>query len=414
MNYSRLSVMPFALAAALGNLPTVMAQAAPAAPAAQTAPAAPATPTGPKPGDVTFSGLLDWYYGINFQHPSPNFAIPTIGGAIGGAQNAGRAFDYHNQFGLNLVELNFNRVAGKGFPLGITATLTAGDTPPVVYATEPGARSGFEGIQQLYLTYAPHLCGKDITVDFGKFVTSFGVEVIESASNDNYSRGLLFTYAIPFYHAGIRASIPLSNTFTILGELVNGWNNSTDDNGAKSLIAQLTWKPTAKWTHVLGVMGGSEGTGAYGVAVPRNGGGNITTNLAEWYSVYQATEKLKVTGLVDYVSAAGDVLGVHTSGNLLGLAIYGKYQFTPAVAFAARLEQFEDMPGAGAIKGLRFGAGYTKMNSATFTAEYATLHSHLVSRLEYRHDHSNNLLFVGNGRAVNDQDTLFFSQAYKF
>ena len=245
-------------------------------------------------------------------------------------------------------------------------------------------------------------------------MTPFGVEVIESASNDNYSRGFLFTYAIPFYHTGIRASAPLSNTLTILGELVNGWNNSTDDNGAKSLIAQLIWKPTAKWTHSLTFMGGSEGTGAYGVAVPRNGGGNITTNLSEWITAFQATDKLKLTGLVDYASAAGDVLGVHTSGNWLGIGAYARYQFTPTVAVAARLEQFEDMPGAGPVKGLKFGAGYTKMNSGTLTLEYTTLHSHLVSRLEYRHDHSNNSLFVGNGRTVRDQDTLFLGEAYKF
>ncbi len=416
MIHSRLSVIPFALAAALSNLPSVFAQAAaPAAPAAQTAPAAPAAPAGPKPGDISFSGLIDWYYGINFQHPSPNFTIGTTLGGITGAQNAGRAFDYHNQFGLSLAELNFTRVAGKGFPLGITATITAGDTPPVVYATEPGARAGFEGIQQLYLTYAPHVWGRDITVDFGKFVTPFGIEVIESPANDNYSRGFVFTYAIPLYHTGIRASVPLSNNLTILGELVNGWNNSTDDNGAKSLIAQLTWKPGPKWTHTFGFMGGSEGTGAYGVGLaPRNGGGNITTNLVEYLGVFQATDKLKLAGEVDYASAAGDVLGVHTSGNWLGVAAYARYQFTPSIATAVRVEQFEDMPGSGPVKGLRFGAGYTKMNSATFTLEYAALHSHLVSRLEFRHDHSNHSLFVGNNRTVFDQDTLFFGQAYKF
>ena len=39
-------------------------------------------------------------------------------------------------------------------------------------------------------------------MDFGKFVTSAGAEVIESKDNWNYSRSLLFAYAIPYWHFG--------------------------------------------------------------------------------------------------------------------------------------------------------------------------------------------------------------------
>ena len=38
--------------------------------------------------------------------------------------------------------------------------------------------------------------------DIGKFVTSAGAEVIESKDNWNYSRSLLFAWAIPYYHFG--------------------------------------------------------------------------------------------------------------------------------------------------------------------------------------------------------------------
>lgn len=113
-------------------------------PAAQAAPAAPAAPA---PGTVTVGGLIDGYYQLNFQHPkgSPTFAAPTTGGNSGGV-NATRAFDYHNNFGLSLGEVNITRTAGKGFPLGFTGTFTVGDTSPVVYAFEPGHRNGFEAI----------------------------------------------------------------------------------------------------------------------------------------------------------------------------------------------------------------------------------------------------------------------------
>ena len=37
-------------------------------------------------------------------------------------------------------------------------------------------------------------------MDFGKFVTSAGAEVIEAKDNWNYSRSLLFVNAIPYLH----------------------------------------------------------------------------------------------------------------------------------------------------------------------------------------------------------------------
>ena len=44
--------------------------------------------------------------------------------------------------------------------------------------------------------------------DVGKFVTPIGAEVIESQDNWNYTRSILFGYAIPFYHVGVRATCP--------------------------------------------------------------------------------------------------------------------------------------------------------------------------------------------------------------
>ena len=183
--------------------------------------AEPAAPAGPAPGTVSYSGLLDGSYQLNFQHQTPN---------------ATRAFDFHNNFALSLAEINITRTAGRGLPIGLTATLTLGDTPPVVQATEPGNRDGFKNIQQLYATYTPHVLGRDVAIDFGKFVTPFGVEVIESASNDNWSRGLNFVYAIPFYHVGFRVATPISKKINFTGGLVNGWNNARDDNNAKSFF----------------------------------------------------------------------------------------------------------------------------------------------------------------------------------
>lgn len=375
--------------------------------------AQPAAPAGPAPGAVTVTGLIDGYFQTNYQHPSskgkPTFAVPFSG------VNATRAFDYKDGFALSLAEININRTAGKGFPLGITATLTAFDTPPVVYATEPGAKAGYEAIQQLYLTYTPNIFGHDVAIDFGKFVTSFGNEVIESSSNDNYSRGLLFTYAIPFYHTGFRLATPITKQLALTLGVVNGWNNTADDNDDKSFFAAFSWTPDPHFTGIFNIMTGTEGTGAYGKIVPTAGGGQISTNLYEFVPTINVTSKLKLAGDVTYGDGAGRVGATHVSGKWLGMAAYARYQWTPQVATAVRFEQFEDMPGAGKLPGntaggLRFGAGYAKVRSFTATLEYAAFHNKLISRLEYRHDRANQNF----GPIGPDQDTLTLGEVFKF
>ena len=97
--------------------------------------------------------------------------------------------------------------------------------------------------------------------DAGKFVTPLGAEVIESQDNWNYTRSILFGYAIPFYHLGVRATVPVTDKVTIAGYLVNGWNNASEVNGDKTVGASLTLKPSAKITWVVNDLVGKEAEG---------------------------------------------------------------------------------------------------------------------------------------------------------
>src|SRR5262249_3091567 len=108
--------------------------------------------------------------------------------------------------------------------------------------------------KQAYISYiVPIGCSchnKGVTVDFGKFVTWAGAEVIEAADNMNSSRSLLFGYAIPFTHTGIRATYKVfdsdCNKWTIGGAIYNGWDNTQDQNRSKTFALWSDWKPT-KW-----------------------------------------------------------------------------------------------------------------------------------------------------------------------
>ncbi len=398
---------------------SALAQSTPAAPA-QPAPA-PAAPAAPAPGSVTVTGLVDIYFGVNGRAPSNGSgssftSVPTVGGGAIKVDNAGRAFDINDrELSFSLGEVNIVRTANASFPVGITATLTGGDTARLVHANEPGGTSGWQFVQQLYFTKVSHIYGRDFTFDLGKFVTPLGNEVIESSSNDNYSRSFGFTYGVPLYHAGLRIAAPISKTVTATLGLVNGWNNTADDNNGKTVFTSVAWKPTDKFSTIFNYIGGPEGTGAFGPGVPTNGGGSIGVSLGEIIPTYQVTPKLKLVGDILLGRGAGTVTGVAASGSWFGMAGYAKYQFTPKFAIATRLEQFEDMAGAGGF-GIRTGApGYTKLSSYTLTFEYTSFKDKLVSRLEYRHDHSNQAFFgSGSGAGVADQDTLMLGEVFKF
>ena len=267
------------------------------------------------------------YYGFNARAPRATAAGPFGGAFTGittpsgehiGIDNAGRSFDINDrEASFNLGEFNITRTEGRGFPLGFTATLTVGDTARIVHGTEPGGTGAWQTIQQLYVTKTPHFLGRDLTFDAGIFVSPLGLEVIESTSNDNYSRSFGFQYAVPFYHAGLRLTVPITPKLQLLAAGVNGWNNIADDNDDKSALFQLTWKPSTTFTGIVGFIGGGEGTGAYGPGLAPKNTSSIDTYVYEVQGIYQVTPALKLAGIVDYGTGSGPRGDRHTRRLLL-------------------------------------------------------------------------------------------------
>lgn len=402
-----------------------------AKPKLQDAPKAEAVeaPAAPEPGAVTINGLVDFYFGYNARAPrsaagGPFTGVTTPSGEFIRQDNFGLFFntrDREPQFSLG--EVNITRAAGKGFPLGVTATLTFGEAARLFHATEPGGTSSWQTLHNLYVSHSFTFGKQTATVDFGKWASPFGAEVLESYLNDNYSRAFTFWYGVPFYHAGARFTTPLGSNLTAQLALTNGWNNVADDNDGKTFYAQFVYKPNSIWTSTLSYIGGLEGTGAYGTIAPTDGGGGVTTNLLDWVNVVQVTPKLKLTGWLAYGSADGNIQGFNATGanpgritgNWLGLVASGKYQINDRFAVGGRIEQFEDYARTGSI-GPRFQLpGYLKMRELTATLEYNWLRGRAITRLEYRHDDSNQAVFgSGAGGTVKDQDTVYLSQVFKF
>src|SRR5262245_54336239 len=128
----------------------------------------------------TFTGMIDGYWSYNAN--KPNRVHQT---------NSLRAFDIRDQsFALNYGELAIDYKPGN---VGVRVDLGFGDAIDLFNATNPattagGGTSTWRHVQQAYITGT-----KDkFTLDFGKFVTPIGAEVIETKDNWNYTRGFLF------------------------------------------------------------------------------------------------------------------------------------------------------------------------------------------------------------------------------
>lgn len=321
--------------------------------------------------EVEVNGLLDVYAGYNFNNPP----------ASSGNQNVVRAFDLRSaSLEVSLLQVNLK---AKAEPVGFTVTLTAGKTADLVHYSQGEDR--FKLFQQAYLTTTVG----NWTVDVGKFVTALGAEVIESSSNDNYSRSLPFFYAIPFYHTGIRASTSIGAGWGFQAMVVNGWDITEENNDKKSFHVAFTYS-SDNLTFIQNVITGDETT-----APPR--GARTVWDTVLFYTF--GADKVGLNLDVGEDKAAG--------AKWTGYALYYRRALPKDRAIALRYSYFDDKDG------FRTGTAQ-KLSEFTLTYEYPLGSS--VSRFEIRLDRSNQPFFLDESGAVTkkEQITVVYSQVYRF
>jgi hypothetical protein len=343
------------------------------APAPAPAPAAAAAPAPPpwSVGGIDFSGLVDGYYDFNFNHPASQ---------TNGLYNFDTAA---NQFSLNMVKLSMSHTAD---PIGFQVDFGFGHAFDMINGIDDnGLRT--KNIEQAYVSWKPK--GKDsgFQVDFGKFVTSAGAEVIESNANWNYSRSLLFSWAIPYYHMGLRLT-ETKGHFTGGFQLVNGWNNVEDNNSGKTLgfVGNITTKKIS-WNN-------NYYTG------PENTGTNTGwRNLYDTTLLFTPADKFNAYLNFDYGQNKSGSGSSEATAKWYGVALAAKLQMNDHNAFTPRVEWFKDKDG--------FSTGVAQsVKEFTFTYEHKWTQG-LLARLEYRRDWSDKPFFErGSVGFSKHQDTL--------
>ncbi|HEV8630513.1 MAG TPA: porin, partial [Thermoanaerobaculia bacterium] len=274
-------------------------------------------------GDRTpleITGFVDGYYGYNFNHPpGVGYSTPL------------RNFDTkNNQLSLSLIEVALEQKPTTGRRVGFRADLDFGPTTDLVHAAEPGGADVFKNFEQAYVSYLAPL-GGGLQLDVGKFVTPLGAEVIEAKDNWNYSRSLLFALAIPYYHVGLRAALPVGERLTLTGYLVNGWNNAVENNSRKTFGLSAALKPSDTLTLIQNVMTGPE----------QANDDSDRRLLADTVVTWNATPTLSLMANYDY--GRDEVAGQRVTWK--GVAAYGRLQVTDSWALAPRVEWFRDEDG---------------------------------------------------------------------
>src|SRR5437763_13674424 len=273
-------------------------------------------------GPTTLSGFVDMYYGYNANQPV--------------SRSSGfRSFDaLSNQFALNLVELVVDKTPEvTNSRTGYHIALGYGQAINAVNGSDPGGLGFDQYLKEAYFSYLAPV-GKGLQVDFGKFVTPAGAEVIETKDNWNYSRGLLFSYAIPFFHFGMRAKYTFNDHYAVAGYLVNGWNNIVDNNTGKTYGGSFFWNPNKKFGVVQNYLIGPE----------LSDNNNAKRQLSDTVVTYSPTGRLSF--IVNYDYGRGDRIASFSKPVYwTGAAGYLRYAFNSSNAFATRYEYFDDKYG---------------------------------------------------------------------
>jgi hypothetical protein len=345
----------------------------------------------------TVNGLLDGYYEYNTNDPI-------------GRVNYLRAYDVSsNSFSLSQADLIVESAPdpASGKREGIRIDLQYGQATSTLQGNPANELRPevYRDIFQAYGTYVFPL-GSGLTVDFGKWASSLGIEGNYNKDQLNYSRSFWFDF-LPFYHMGVRAKYAINDQVAVNLWITNGTDQTEAFNNYKDQLVGLVITPTPAVSWTVNFYNGQEhpdviylqspgpgqtelpneqGTYILPIANPPTGKLDILDSYLSW----QATKALTLAAEGDYVR---DRLYTYSPlQHVAGGALYAGYQLTPKLAVAARAEYLADVGGAY--------TGITQyLKEGTFTVDYR-LAGDFLMRGEFRRDQSNRHYFLSDTLGV--------------
>jgi hypothetical protein len=336
------------------------------------------------------SGSVDMYYAYNFNTPST--PCTTRGGVA--VFNCLRNFDVvHNAFSLNLAQVALDKKARSDSRIGFHIDVAYGPTAAIVQGAEPLGGVVLQNVEQAYVSYLAPL-GSGLTMEVGKFVSPAHYEAIETKGNWNYSRGLMFTLASPYYHMGVGAKYTANDKLAVSAYVVNGWNNAVDNNTGKTLLVSGTWK----------LVSSLSATETYIIGPEQTNNNRRLRQMSHTAVTYTPTKHLTLVEAYDWDYDREPRSGYWGEG----VSTYARFQPSAWFALTPRAEHYFDK--GGFVTGIR-----QRVKEVTLTAELKQTAGVLLM-IEYRRDFSNMSYFTDDARprATRHQDTATVGIVYAF
>ena len=275
------------------------------------------TPTDSTP-KITVGAFVDGYFAWDFGRP-PSLDRSFSGGALFTTQPA-----RHNEFNVNLAfidaKLDAPHYRGR-FALQVGTSVQSN------YSGEPnrGSVSGPSLGRHIQEAVVGLKIANNIWIDGGIFYSHLGMETWASRDNLTYTRSLVGDYS-PYYQSGVKMTWTASPKLTAQLNVVNGWQNISENNSGKGAGVRFDYAAT------------TTGTISYYNFFSSEAGSKLRT--FNGVGVKQTTGKLTLLGEFDYGSQSKGSRGGQS--NWYGWTAVARVQTTPTAALVIRAEGYED------------------------------------------------------------------------
>jgi hypothetical protein len=245
-------------------------------------------------------------------------------------------------------------------------------------------------VSQAFLVWKPTRATR---IEAGKFFSSVGAEVAESYQNFNTTRSLLFWYAEPLYHAGVRSSMAIGEHLSTGVQLLSGCNTITGARGRQTVALTTNWSGKRwGWSEIY--LDGN---------VKTEGSGR--RRLSDTVLTFNPSRT--ITGYAEAVAAVEKRVG-NGYDRWYGFASAWKISPRKKWSFSPRWDWLNDLDGATTSLPQRLW-------EFTVTGEYRP-HKLVTTRLEYRSDFSDRPFYLrgANSTPTHHQQTLLAGILFVF
>lgn len=194
--------------------------------------------------DVKWGAFIDTYYAYDFNNPKDHEREYTTQPVRS------------NEFNINMayVEAILKAEKTRG-----RLALQYGNSVTKNYSSEPtqGKTSGDSDSKFLQEAYVGRKIGERTWIDMGIFLGNIGMESWISKDNYTYTRSLFLDY-VPYYSTGVRLEHQLDDKQTVQLQVLNGWQNISENNSGKAIGMQYKNVITDKFTFTYNNFFGDE------------------------------------------------------------------------------------------------------------------------------------------------------------